>query len=141
MTISCEKSFLLLTVAGTNPRLYMKPYIRRGSHGTTFEIPRGTGQTTSIPMKSSGRYLGAIMSYRMMEELTWKHRCKSAWLAFNRLKKWLQSRQLSVRYKMHLWQKLRAHDPHLWDLGYEQHSQDIASISADSVHNDSDGDR
>ncbi|CAL1146434.1 unnamed protein product [Cladocopium goreaui] len=104
MTISCEKSFLLLTVAGTNPRLYMKPYIRRGSHGTTFEIPRSTGQTTSIPMKSSGRYLGAIMSYRMMEELTWKHRCKSAWLAFNRLKKWLQSRQLSVRYKMHLWQ-------------------------------------
>ena len=38
-------------------------------------------------------------------------------------------------------EKLRAHDPHLWDLGYEQHSQDIVSISADSVHNDSDGDR
>ena len=53
---------------------------------TYVALPRKDGTKTELPMKTSGRYLGTMMSFHAFELQTWHHRKHAGWLAFARLK-------------------------------------------------------
>jgi hypothetical protein len=91
LQLSYQKSYILLRYSGTNPRPSLKGRIRRQGSDHCLLVPRRHGSPSALPMRTKGSYLGAIISYSDFETQTWKHRCKSAWLAFNRLRSWLSS--------------------------------------------------
>ena len=96
LSISYSKSFMTLRYTGTNPRPVLKGCIQRTSAGTSLLVPRQDGSSTPLPLKTKGRYLGAVISYHSFEAQTWAHRKKAGWAAFNRVRAWLGSRQLPI---------------------------------------------
>ena len=104
LSISYSKSFMTLRYTGTNPRPVLKGCIQRTSAGTSLLVPRQDGSSTPLPLKTKGRYLGAVISYHSFEAQTWAHRKKAGWAAFNRVRAWLGSRQLPIAKRLYLWQ-------------------------------------
>ena len=100
LTLSYKKSFLLLAHAGTNTRRVLKGLIHRQGQETFLRIPRLNGQSTCLPLRTKVTYLGTIMSYRLFEEATWK---RAAWIAFRRLKPWLQHKAFPIAQRLYLW--------------------------------------
>lgn len=103
LQLSYSKSFIILAYGGTHCRPGLKGHLERDTSGSCILIPRATGQKTSIPLRSKGKYLGTELSYTALEAHTWQHRKKAAWTAFRRLTGWFRSRQLHARQRLHLW--------------------------------------
>ena len=103
LMVSHTKSFMMLAVAGTNTRPALKGVVQRTSTDVQICIPRSDGTKTLLPVRSKGAYLGVVLSYSTFEEHTWHHRKKAGWIAFNRLRPWLKSRQIALTHRMYLW--------------------------------------
>ena len=103
LQLSYSKTFAILAVAGSNFRPALKGHTQRSAQGMQVLIPRASGHPTAVPLKSHGKYLGVVMSYGAFEDQTWQHRCKASWSAFQRLRPWLQNRQIQLRHRYHLW--------------------------------------
>ena len=103
LMVSHTKSFMMLAVAGTNTRPALKGVVQRTSTDVQICIPRSDGTKTLLPVRSKGAYLGVVLSYSTFEEHTWHHRKKAGWIAFNRLRPWLKSRQIALTHRLYLW--------------------------------------
>eukprot|EP00435_Cladocopium_sp_Y103_P013798 s4108_g3.t1 len=104
LQLSYNKSFLIFAVAGSNHRKAIKGHLAQGAAGYTLLLPRCDGRKTALPVKSTGKYLGVLMSYKTFEESTWQLRKKAGWSAFVRLKPWFQNRAIPRHSKIQLWQ-------------------------------------
>ena len=105
LQLSYQKSFVLLKYAGTNPRPVLKGRIRRQGPDHFLLVQRQHGQTSALPLRKKGSYLGAIISYSAFEFQSWQHRKRTAWFAFNRLCKWLRHRHIAVQQRLYLWKQ------------------------------------
>ena len=105
LQLSYQKSFVILKYAGTNPRPVLKGRIRRQGPDHFLLVQRQHGQTSALPLRKKGSYLGAVISYSAFELQSWQHRKRTAWLAFNRLCKWLRHRHIAVRQRLYLWKQ------------------------------------
>lgn len=56
-----------------------------------------------VPITDRVRYLGVIISFRNMEQLTLAHRLNAASIACRRLSRWLYNKKLSIVAKLHMW--------------------------------------
>ena len=103
LTISLQKSFLLLAIGGTNCRRVQTKVVQRSETGLFVIIPRADGCHTRLPVKNVATYLGVQMSYHIPEQLTLQYRMQMTKTTMHRLRQWLNARRLTMRTKMRLW--------------------------------------
>ena len=103
LTLSYQKTFVILASTGSNARPALKGRVRRTPQQLIAVIPRGDGSKTELPMRSAVTYLGTIMSYGAFELQTWRHRQRVSWTAFHRLTCWLRHRRLNQEHRIYLW--------------------------------------
>ena len=102
MTLSYTKSFMLMSVSGTNPRAALKGIVHRSQKGTQIRLPR-EGQYTDLPLHNTGSYLGVVMSYKQFEVSTWHRRRQAGWSAFQRMQCWLKAKTIPMNQRLFLW--------------------------------------
>ena len=140
LQLSYDKSFFILATAGTNTRPALKHCLQRSPAGVRRLAPRDSGASTSLPLKSHAKYLGAVMTYRNFEDLTWEHRRKAAWIAFSRLRPWLKNKRISIKARLQLWQSSIIEYLQHFDLRHFLHQsqhQDPPGPSKRGLSNDS----
>lgn len=103
LTLSYEKTYIILATAGTSVFRGLKGTIERTAHGATLALPRAHQSTSKIPLRAKGKYLGTELSYGQFELQTWQHRLKAARSAFARLKCWFKNKQFKTEHRIQLW--------------------------------------
>ena len=103
LDVSLEKSHLLVAMAGSQSRSLRPKFVQTGRNGPYMMIPRRNGHASALPVKTSADYLGVKISYQQLERQTFERRLHSANFAFHRLRKWLQTKKISLRYRLQLW--------------------------------------
>ncbi|CAL1139392.1 unnamed protein product [Cladocopium goreaui] len=103
LTLSLEKSCILLEIAGSHCRKIRNRLLKyEGSHAF-IDIPRANGRTSRIPVKRTADYLGTCLSYGNYEQQTFDKRVHCARLTFHRLRRWLCTSQIALRHRLLLW--------------------------------------
>ena len=103
LTLSLEKSFILLEIAGSHCRKIRNRLLQyEGSHAFV-DIPRANGRSSRIPVKRSADYLGTCLSYGNFEQQTFDKRVHCARLTFHRMRRWLCTSQIALRHRLLLW--------------------------------------
>ena len=103
LQISYEKTIIVLSIAGSNARRVKAGLLKRGPTGYYVEIPRGDGTQTKLPVQNKATYLGICASYSMFEMQSLTKRINCAHATFHRLRRWLQSRQIALKFRLQLW--------------------------------------
>ena len=103
LQISYEKTIIVLSIAGSNARRVKASLLKRDHSGYFVEIPRGNGTLTKLPVKNSAKYLGICASYSMFEMQSLHQRTQCANATFHRLRRWLMSRQIALKFRLQLW--------------------------------------
>ena len=103
LALSYEKTFIIMATAGTNVSRGVKGTIQRTKHGAFLMLPRASQQSSAIPLRARGKYLGTELSYGQYELQTWQQRLKAARSAFARLKCWFKGRHFKLEHRIHLW--------------------------------------
>ena len=103
LEISLNKSMILISFVGTNFRKIQARLIQRDAHGCFILVPRADGRQSRLPVQKSACYLGVQMSYTVPEKLTQQHRMKAARQAFFRLRRWLKTKHIQLKTRLHLW--------------------------------------
>ena len=101
--INAAKSQILLTMTGSSSqRVRQQLLVRR--NGVDMLQVENEQHSFCIPIATSAKYLGAVISYSNFEDSTVQHRIKLAEIAFHRLRKWLTGKHgLVLKDKMKLW--------------------------------------
>ena len=103
LTISLEKTFVILHICGTNCRSIRKQIVKQDSQGMYIEVPRAQHLPSRLRVKTTAKYLGVQISYQNPETLTMQTRLKAAQLNFQRLKRWLCSRRIRLTCRLQMW--------------------------------------
>ena len=103
MTIAPTKCAVLLHLGGTAAKKVRDQVVhtRNKQPHITF---RHEDQTWHLPVVDKHDYLGAILSYKKMEDLTATRRIQAAQASFDRLKPVLTRRGLSLGMRLRIWQ-------------------------------------
>ena len=104
LSLSLEKSFILLEIAGSHCRKVKASILKYDGKHAYIEIPRADGSMSRIPVKRSAAYLGTCLSYSTPEQSTFDKRVQCARITFHRLRRWLCSPQIALHYRVQLWQ-------------------------------------
>ena len=104
LMIALDKTFVLIHICGTNSRSIRKQVIQTDQIGQFIEVPRANGTKTKLRIRHHAKYLGVTLNYTNSEWLTFQTRQKAAQITFQRLKKWLCQRKLSLRSRLQMWQ-------------------------------------
>ena len=103
LSVSLDKTFVILHICGTNCRSIRKQVIRQDAQGQYIEVPRAHGHPTRLRVKIAAKYLGVQISYHNIEMLTMKTRLKAAQHNFQRLKRWLCSKRIRIKCRLQMW--------------------------------------
>ena len=103
LTLSLEKSYILLEIAGTHSRKIKSKLLKQEGASTFVEIPRADGSFSRIPVKRKADYLGTCLSYTAFEQLTFSKRVQCARITFHRLRRWLSSPHIALHHRLQLW--------------------------------------
>ena len=103
LQISYEKTIIVLQIAGSNARRVKASVLKRDSTGFYVEIPRGDGTISKLPVQNSASYLGVCASYSMFEMQSLRKRIQCAHATFHRLRCWLRSRSIALKFRLQLW--------------------------------------
>ena len=101
--ISLNKSMLLISFGGTSYRRLQHDLVQRGDQGFFILIPRADGSSSKLPVQKTASYLGVQMTYANFEHLTLSHRMTAAKTTMFRLRRWLRTRHIQQKTKLHLW--------------------------------------
>lgn len=82
LTLSLEKSFILLEIAGTHSRKIRSSLVKQDGTNCFLEIPRSNGTYSRIPVKKEADYLGTRLSYSNPEQLTFEKRVQCARITY-----------------------------------------------------------
>ena len=105
LAVNPNKTFIILAMSGTACRKAWTDLIHRDSNGVWAKIRMPDASTQSFPVVKSTKYLGAVVSYGLLEDQTLRYRIKMAKLSFHRLKQWLCTHTgLPVTERFKLWQ-------------------------------------
>ena len=103
LTISLDKSYVILYITGTNCRQTKKSILQRDQDGEFVWIPRAHGPASKLRVRSTAKYLGVTIGYLSSETLTLQTRIKAAQHNFCRLKQWLCTHRLALRLRLQIW--------------------------------------
>ena len=103
LQISYEKTIVVLHIAGSNARRVKASILKRDSAGSYVEIPRGNGTVTKLTVQNSASYLGVCASYSQFEMQSLRKRIQCAHATFHRLRCWLRSRSIALKFRLQLW--------------------------------------
>ena len=92
LTINPTKCTALLTMGGTNHRK-IRASITAWRDGKEWLCLGTPEDPLWIPIDTSAKYLGTIISYKNLEDATTRHRVQLARIAFGRLKRWLTGKR------------------------------------------------
>ena len=103
LVINEHKSQILLTLTGTEKKR-IRQQITIWKESQELLCVNFADKHFTIPIKQSAKYLGTIISYGNLEDLTTRHRVHLANLAYSRLAKWLLGTQgMKLKNKLQLW--------------------------------------
>eukprot|EP00438_Fugacium_kawagutii_P020881 Skav228301 [mRNA] locus=scaffold209:323073:334141:- [translate_table: standard] len=103
LTISPSKSHVLLSVGGSRQTQVLQRIQKRTPNGAFLCIPNMNHDPILIPITDRVKCLGAFISFRNSEELTFAHRLDLAKLACRRLSRWLWSKRIALNTRLHMW--------------------------------------
>ena len=104
MTINASKCTALLALAGTAQRKFRAQITCHREGKDWLLLADAMHDTIWIPINTTVKYLGVIMSYRDMEDRTMRHRIQLSRIAHHRLKRWLQGKRgLPMQQRFKLW--------------------------------------
>ena len=103
LTLSLEKSFILIEIAGTHSRKIRSSLVKQAGGHFFLEIPRANGTHSRIPVKKKADYLGTCLSYSNPEQLTFEKRVQCARITYHRLRSWLRTHAIGLRHRLQLW--------------------------------------
>ena len=103
MQVSMDKTVTLLALTGPDAPKLLKTYTAHTPQGRILKIDHPT-HPTCLPIKKQHTYLAVVISYKLFERSTLKHRQQLAWQAFHRLKKFLTSNHVTLKRRVLLWQ-------------------------------------
>jgi len=101
--INEAKSQILITMTGASgQRVKSQLLVRR--NGLDLMRLENDHHSFLIPITTSAKYLGVVISYNTPEDSTVRYRVRLAEVAFHRLRRWLTGRHgLHMKDKLHLW--------------------------------------
>ena len=102
MQVSTDKTVILLALAGQSYNKITGPYIQKRKKDRYLKIVTSIGPT-QLPIKTSHKYLGVVISYQYFERLTMKYRLQQSWQAFHRLSSFLCSKKIPLIKRLQLW--------------------------------------
>ena len=102
MTISLEKTVVLLSIRGPGFTQLSRGWIRSTKQGRHLIVPTAKGEKL-LPIKTEHNYLGVVIGYKSFERATVKYRVQQSWSAFHRLYRFLTSRSLPIIDRLRLW--------------------------------------
>lgn len=102
LNISPTKSTALILIRGKHHGKLNREFLHQTSEGWNLKIPLSQ-RVLLIPVKSSCRYLGVVLSYKQFEMETIAFRIRSAWISFHRLHRWLLNKRIRLCARYRLW--------------------------------------
>ncbi|CAE7191406.1 unnamed protein product, partial [Symbiodinium sp. CCMP2456] len=103
MSIAASKSAVLLHLGGTTAKKVKAKIIQVHNQKQQVLFQHEDHQWR-LPVVAQHDYLGAILSYTRMEDLTATRRIKAAQASFDRLKPVLTQKTLALRTRLRIWQ-------------------------------------
>ena len=104
LPINPAKSVIILELKGTQSRAARASFVRRDASACSFKIDVPGSDPIYIPIHSSTKYLGVVMSYQRFEDDSLKHRISLMKIGFHRLQKWLTGKHgLTQGQRFRLW--------------------------------------
>ena len=104
LSVSHNKSVILLRITGTARKELLKKHLCRRENLTCLKVPRSNGNISYLPVVTSHKYLGTMLSYARPEDQTLQYRLQCGQTSFHRLIKFLgKSHNLPIRMKLRLW--------------------------------------
>ena len=104
LQLSLDKSHVLINICGTNSRHVMHRIVHVDALGPYIEIPMAHGVRSRLPVRTSAKYLGVTVGYKMFETCTVQARMHAAKTTFSGLRRWLCARQIPLKFRLHMWQ-------------------------------------
>lgn len=104
MQVNPGKSVALLEMHGTQSRAARRHFVRRFNDGGKLIVPVPGHEDAYIPIQTSTKYLGVIISYHNFEDASLKHRLQLMQVGFRRLNRWLTGKHcLSIAQRFQIW--------------------------------------
>jgi len=104
MQVNPGKSVALLEMRGTQSRAARRHFVRRFHDGEKLIVPVPGHDDAYIPIQTSTKYLGVIISYHNFEDASLKHRLQLMQVGFRRLNRWLTGKHsLSIAQRFQIW--------------------------------------
>ena len=104
MTINSAKCTVLLAMTGTAHRKLRASLTTFRDGKEWLLLPAADKPTIWLPVHDKVIYLGAVMSYKHMEDQTMMHRIQLSRIAFGRLSRWLKGKRgLPRQQRLQLW--------------------------------------
>ena len=104
MTVNSAKCTVLLAMTGTAHRKLRANLTTYRDGKEWLLLPATDKPTIWLPVHDKVTYLGAVMSYKHMEDQTMMHRIQLSRIAFGRLSRWLKGKRgLPRQQQLQLW--------------------------------------
>ena len=101
MQVSTDETVILLALAGQSYNKITGPYIQKRKRDRYLKVVTSQGPV-QLPIKTSHKYLGVIISYQHYERLTMQYRLQQSWQAFHRLSSFLRSKKILLVQRLQL---------------------------------------
>eukprot|EP00435_Cladocopium_sp_Y103_P031115 s475_g7.t2 len=102
MKIQYNKSQIIFAVGGSSSKRVLQEHVQRTANGAFFQLSRSDGKKVQFPLTDRAKYLGVVLGYRMFEDHTVEHRVTAGRAAFSRLRGWLKSGTIGLRWRLQL---------------------------------------
>ena len=107
LRINMDKTQVLLHLRGIRAPLWRKRLLRNLGGKMVMKLPFGKSsgrEVFHIPVVSHCKYLGIMLSYTKLRDLSVRHRIKISWQRFHNLRPWWRSSALPLHRRIALWQ-------------------------------------
>ena len=106
LLVNAAKSVVLLRLTGADSATVFQQHTKMHNGSRHLIIPRLDGAETLLPIHDQTCYLGMVISYQNMSQLSVAHRLRQAQCAFGRLKRWLKpTDSFSLQSRYQLWRR------------------------------------
>ena len=103
LQVQPQKTKVVLALRGRQARLWIRRHTLDTPDGRVLLIPAPNGKPHHLPIVSSIKYLGVVLSYGDFEGATLTHRLSCAEANRSRILRILHSRSVSLRRRVQLW--------------------------------------
>ena len=103
LVVNQSKSAVLISLPQTFAKRWKRRCCVKREEGTKLRIRTPAGHVFEIPIVEKHPYLGVVITYGDVVQLTARHRTQLAWTAWGRLRPLLSAQAPSLRHRLRLW--------------------------------------